>query len=84
MEDRDLPSSILRCCMPKEHSVATQTNIPPLQVGVIGAGWPGERHAEGYGAIGTAKVVAVSDLDAGRRPGRDPPLQEPRTKGDHN
>ena len=46
----------------------TQPSKPtPLRVGVIGAGWPGERHAEGYLASGLAQVVAVSDLEATRR-----------------
>jgi predicted dehydrogenase len=39
----------------------------PLRIGVIGAGWPGERHAEGYAASGDALVVAVSDLEENRR-----------------
>src|SRR5262245_32777284 len=46
----------------------TQPSKPtPLRVGVIGAGWPGERHAEGYLASGLAQVVAVSDLEPARR-----------------
>src|SRR6266851_4443172 len=40
----------------------------PLSVGIIGAGWPAERHADGYRALaGDVEVVAVSDLDAERR-----------------
>lgn len=41
--------------------------LEPLRVGVIGAGWPGERHAEGYLASGAARVVAIADLEAERR-----------------
>src|SRR5258705_7433597 len=43
------------------------TKRAPLRVGVIGAGWPGERHAEGYLASGEALVIAISDLEADRR-----------------
>src|SRR5882672_3181073 len=38
----------------------------PVRIGIIGAGWPGERHTDGYKACG-AQVVAVSDLNAARR-----------------
>lgn len=44
---------------------STQHN--PVRVGVIGAGWPGERHGEGYVTSGEGVIVAVSDLDAKRR-----------------
>jgi predicted dehydrogenase len=43
---------------------ATQSGT--LRIGIIGAGWPGERHTDGYKACG-AEVVAVSDLNAARR-----------------
>lgn len=43
------------------------TQSTPLRVGIIGAGWPGERHAEGYQASGEAQVVAMSDLEPQRR-----------------
>jgi predicted dehydrogenase len=62
----------------------TSTSTPPLRVGVIGAGWPGERHAEGYEAIGSAKVVAVSDLDAPRRTAFASLYRVPRTYADYN
>jgi predicted dehydrogenase len=47
--------------------MADKHNEDLLKVGVIGAGWPGERHAEGYLASGVATVVAVSDLEQARR-----------------
>ena len=40
---------------------------PPLRVGILGAGWPGERHADGYLACDDTRIVAVSDLDPARR-----------------
>jgi predicted dehydrogenase len=56
----------------------------PLRVGVIGAGWPGERHAEGYLASGLAQVVAVSDLEAARRAGFAASYAVPTTYADYN
>jgi len=47
--------------------VSPLTTLSPLRVGIIGAGWPGERHAEGFLASGSAEVLAVSDLDPARR-----------------
>jgi predicted dehydrogenase len=45
--------------------------MPPqnrnLRVGVIGAGWPGERHAEGFLATGEATIDAIADLEEPRR-----------------
>jgi len=38
-----------------------------IRVGIIGAGWPGTKHAEGYKAAGGFDVVAVADLIAARR-----------------
>src|SRR6185437_7982784 len=38
-----------------------------IRVGVIGAGWPGHRHAEGYKAAGGFQLAAVSDLIPARR-----------------
>jgi predicted dehydrogenase len=40
---------------------------PPVRVGIIGAGWPGQRHADGYAACPDADVLAVSDLNEERR-----------------
>lgn len=37
------------------------------QVGIVGAGWPGRKHAEGYQAAGGFKVLAVADLIPSRR-----------------
>jgi predicted dehydrogenase len=56
----------------------------PLRVGVIGAGWPGERHAEGYLASGEAQVVAVSDLEAARRAAFATHYAVPTTYADYN
>lgn len=38
-----------------------------IRVGVIGAGWPGVKHAEGYREAGGFNVVAVADLIPSRR-----------------
>ena len=38
-----------------------------IRVGVIGAGWPGVKHAEGYRAAGGFHVAAVADLIPSRR-----------------
>ena len=38
-----------------------------IRVGIIGAGWPGTKHAEGYKAAGTFQVAAVADLIPSRR-----------------
>jgi predicted dehydrogenase len=37
------------------------------KVGIIGAGWPGRKHAEGYQGAGGFSVVAVADLIPSRR-----------------
>ena len=37
------------------------------RVGIIGAGWPGQAHAKGYGEVGGFKLVAVADLIPERR-----------------
>jgi predicted dehydrogenase len=44
----------------------TANKSGPVRIGIIGAGWPGERHTDGYKACG-AQVVAVSDLNEARR-----------------
>ena len=38
-----------------------------IKVGIIGAGWPGVKHAEGYRATSGFQVAAVSDLIPSRR-----------------
>ena len=38
-----------------------------LRAGIIGAGWPGGKHAEGYTEAGGFKVAAVADLIPQRR-----------------
>ena len=38
-----------------------------IRVGIVGAGWPGLRHAEGYKQAGGFAVTAVSDLIPARR-----------------
>lgn len=38
-----------------------------IRVGILGAGWPGARHAEGYRAAGGFQLVAVADLIPSRR-----------------
>src|SRR5689334_641858 len=38
-----------------------------IRVGVIGAGWPAHRHAEGYKAAGGYELSAVADLIPARR-----------------
>ena len=37
------------------------------RVGIVGAGWPGRKHAEGYQAAGGFAVLAVADLIPSRR-----------------
>lgn len=39
----------------------------PIRVAILGAGWPGLRHAEGYKAAGGFDVAAVADLIPERR-----------------
>ena len=39
--------------------------MPPIRVGVIGAGHFGSRHAQNYATLDTATLVAVCDTDAG-------------------
>src|ERR1041384_4815708 len=60
------------------------TKRAPLRVGIIGAGWPGERHAEGYLASGEAQVVAVSDLEPARRAAFAAQYAVPTTYADYN
>ncbi len=38
-----------------------------IRVGIIGAGWPGLKHAEGYKAAGGFQLGAVADLIPSRR-----------------
>lgn len=38
-----------------------------LSVGIVGGGWPGQRHAEGFLTSGAWEIAAVADLDADRR-----------------
>lgn len=41
--------------------------VQPTRVGIVGAGWPGRKHAEGYEAAGGFSVLAVADLIPSRR-----------------
>src|SRR5689334_12490768 len=38
-----------------------------IRVGIIGAGWPGTKHVEGYRTAGGFQVAAVADLIPARR-----------------
>jgi len=38
-----------------------------LRVGILGGGWPGQRHAEGFAASGVWQVAAIADADPERR-----------------
>jgi predicted dehydrogenase len=38
-----------------------------LRAGIVGGGWPGQRHAEGFAASGAWEIAAVADLDPDRR-----------------
>jgi predicted dehydrogenase len=38
-----------------------------LRVGIVGGGWPGQRHLEGFLASGAWEIAAVADLDPDRR-----------------
>lgn len=40
---------------------------PPVNVGIVGLGWPGEQHAKALGACTDARLAAGCDLDAVRR-----------------
>ncbi len=51
----------------KRHPLPPTQTPTILRIGVIGAGWPGERHTEGFTASGDAEVIAVSDLETTRR-----------------
>ena len=62
----------------------TTSTHAPLRIGVIGAGWPGERHAEGYLATGEAEIVAVSDLEEVRREIFAKTYHVPRTYADYH
>jgi predicted dehydrogenase len=44
----------------------TSSNAAEVRVGVIGAGWPGERHADGYVAAPGCRIVAIADANAER------------------
>ncbi len=48
-----------------------------IRVGIIGAGWPGVKHAEGYRAAGGFAVAAVADLIPSRRKALLDPLGAP-------
>src|SRR5271168_3150809 len=39
----------------------------PIRIGIMGAGWPGQKHAEGYKGAGGFEVTAVADLIPSRR-----------------
>jgi predicted dehydrogenase len=38
-----------------------------IRVGIVGAGWPGKKHAEGFRAAGGFELAAVADLIPARR-----------------
>ena len=40
---------------------------PRLRVGIVGGGWPGQRHVEGFLASNAWEIAAVADLDPVRR-----------------
>ena len=42
------------------------TTNQPLGIGIIGVGYPGERHAEGCLESGLTRLIAASDLDGGK------------------
>lgn len=42
-------------------------SMEKLNIGIIGLGWPGERHAEGIQGSGVAELHAACDLDEKRR-----------------
>ena len=48
-----------------------QTNYSAAKAGIIGAGWPGRKHAEGYLGAGGFNVVAVADRIAHARLGAE-------------
>jgi len=34
-----------------------------LKVGVIGAGWQGQNHAQAYSELGEAELIAIADIN---------------------
>ncbi len=38
-----------------------------IKIGIIGLGWPGRMHAQGYRANQNCELVAIADLSAERR-----------------
>jgi predicted dehydrogenase len=52
------------------------------KVGIIGAGWPGKKHAEGYLAAGGFSVTAVADLIPSRRRELMTQCKAPKEYGD--
>jgi predicted dehydrogenase len=47
--------------------------VPPLRVGLVGAGWVADDHVSILGRIEDAELVAVCDLDRARAEGLAPP-----------
>lgn len=39
----------------------------PVRVGIVGCGWPGQRHAEAFTVTGTGLVTAFADVDPASR-----------------
>jgi predicted dehydrogenase len=55
-----------------------------MRIGIIGAGWPGERHTEAYQALPGVDVVAVSDTNEERRHAFARRFDVPRAYGSYD
>ena len=53
-----------------------------LNIGIIGAGWPGQMHAEALRASGVANLYACADLDETRRTEFEKTYAPRKTYGD--
>src|SRR3984893_16941026 len=58
--------------------------MPKLNIGIIGAGWPGQMHAEALRASGVANLYACADLDETRRTEFEKTYAPRKTYGDYN
>src|ERR1700738_3205711 len=58
--------------------------MPKLNIGIIGAGWPGQMHSEALRASGVANLYACADLDETRRTEFEKTFAPRKTYGDYN
>jgi predicted dehydrogenase len=60
--------------------------VETVRVGIIGIGWPGQRHIEGYQKHTNAEIVALSDVNTEAAEGVKTQygVDGARIYGDHN